>query len=132
MAVHDTIGDFLTTLRNASAAGKDTCTVRYSKLRAGIAQILLRDGYISDVREVEEIKGQRNLEITLKYVDDAAAIVGIERFSTPGRRLYAKYTEIPRVLGGLGTSILTTSKGILSDRDARREKVGGEVICKVW
>lgn len=132
MAVHDTIGDFLTTLRNASSAGKDTCTVRYSKLRAGIAAILLRDGYITGVEETEEKPGHRNLTITLKYVDSSAAIVGIERYSKPGRRLYAKYNEIPRVLGGLGTSILTTSKGILSDRDARRQKVGGEVICKVW
>jgi len=132
MAVHDTIGDFLTTLRNASIAGKETCTVRHSKLRAGIADILLRDGYVSDVNVTEEKPGHRNLVITLKYVDDSSAIVGIERYSKPGRRLYTKYNEIPRVLGGLGTSILTTSKGILSDRDARREKVGGEIICKVW
>lgn len=132
MAVHDTIGDFLTIIRNASNAQKATCTTRYSRMKAGIAQILKDEGYIADFREVEGDKGQKSLELKLKYVNSESAIVGLERFSTPGRRLYAGYTEIPRVLGGLGISILTTSKGVLKDRDARRFKVGGEVICKVW
>lgn len=132
MAVHDTIGDFLTTLRNAQRAGKDTCTVRFSKMRAGISGILRDEGYIHGFEIREEGPGHKFIDISLKYVDSEPAIVGIERYSRPGRRLYSKYTDIPRVLGGLGVAILTTSKGILRDRDARREKVGGEIICKVW
>lgn len=129
MAVHDTIGDFLTILRNSSNAGKATCRTRYSKMRNGIAEILKEDGYIKDVRVVEDGK---QLEIELKYVDEAPAITGLQRMSTPGRRLYCGYTDIPRVLGGLGVAILTTSKGVLRDRDARRQKLGGELLCKVW
>jgi len=132
MAVHDTIGDFLTTLRNAQRAGKESCTVRFSKMRAGIAAILRDEGYINGFEIREEGPGHQFIDIALKYVDSEPAIVGIERYSRPGRRLYSKYTDIPRVLGGLGVAILTTSKGVLRDRDARREKVGGEIICKVW
>lgn len=132
MASHDTIGDFLTLLRNACRAGQDHCTTRFSKLKAGIAGILQDEGYIQGFAVREEGPGHMFLDISLKYVDGQSAIVGIERFSKPGRRLYSGYDDIPRVLGGLGVSILTTSKGILKDRDARRAKVGGEVICKVW
>lgn len=132
MAVHDTIGDFLTSLRNAQRAQLATCTVSFSKMRAGIAAILQDEGYIAGFDTREEGPGRKFLDIQLKYVNDAPAIVGIERYSRPGRRLYSKYTDIPRVLGGLGVAILTTSKGILRDRDARRMKVGGEIICKVW
>lgn len=132
MASHDTIGDFLTLLRNASTAGQESCTTRFSKLKAGIAAILQDEGYIQQFAIREEGAGHKFLDIVLKYVDGKPAIVGIERFSKPGRRLYSGYDDIPRVLGGLGVSILTTSKGILKDRDARRAKVGGEVICKVW
>jgi len=132
MASHDTIGDFLTLLRNASTAGRESCTTRYSKLKAGVASILKDEGYVQDYGIREEGPGHKFIDIALKYVDGQPAIVGIERFSRPGRRLYSGYEEIPKVLGGLGISILTTSKGILKDRDARRAKVGGEVICKVW
>lgn len=132
MAVHDTIGDFLTIIRNANRAGKASATTRFSKVKAGVADILKAEGYIEDYRFVEEGPGHRFIEMTMKYVDNQPAIVGIERFSKPGCRLYAKYDEIPKVLGGLGISILTTSRGILKDRDARRQKVGGEVLCKVW
>jgi len=129
MAVHDTIGDFLTVIRNASLAGKESCSVTYSKLRVGIARILKDEGYIKDFRVNN---GETSLEIDLKYVDEIPAITGLQRHSKPGRRLYCSYEDIPRVLGGLGVSILTTSRGILKDRDARRQKVGGEVVCKVW
>lgn len=132
MASHDTIGDFLTIIRNAGAAGLSTCSSRYSKVKAGIAQILKDEGYINDFRIVGETPSQKFIELSLKYVDGKSAIVTLERFSKPGRRLYTGYQDIPRVLGGLGLSILTTSKGILKDSDARREKVGGEIICKVW
>jgi len=132
MASHDTIGDFLTLLRNASNAGQESCTTRYSKLKAGVASILKDEGYVQDYGIRDEGSGHQFIDIALKYVDGQPAIVGIERFSKPGRRLYSGYEDIPKVLGGLGISILTTSRGILKDRDARRAKVGGEVICKVW
>ena len=132
MAVHDTIGDFLTAIRNAQLAGKENCAVRFSKLRKGIAEILNEEGFVLGYDVEENEKGQKSIVIKLKYVDSEPGIVGIERYSKPGRRLYSRYTDIPRVLGGLGVAILTTSKGILKDRDARKLKVGGEVICKVW
>lgn len=132
MAVHDTLGDFLTIIRNASMAGKKTCTAHFSKLRQGVVAILKESGYISGYRQIENENGHATLEIRLKYVDNTPAITGIERLSKPGRRLYFGYQEIPRVLGGLGINILTTSKGVVSDVQARREKLGGEVICKVW
>lgn len=132
MAQHDTIGDFLTTIRNGYKAEKSTVVTRFSKLKEGIASILKDEGYIESFRIFEEGQGHKFVEMTLKYVEGQAALVGLERYSKPGCRLYAKYNEIPKVIGGLGVSILTTSKGILRDRDARRLKVGGEVLCKVW
>ncbi len=132
MAVHDTIGDFLTMIRNGYHAEKPTVATRFSKVKAGIAAILKDEGYVEDFRVYEEGTGHKYVEVSLKYVEGSAAIVGLERYSKPGCRLYAKYDDIPKVLGGLGVSILTTSKGILKDRDARKMKVGGEVLCKVW
>lgn len=129
MAIHDTIGDFLTVLRNASSANKETCAVQYSKIRESIARILKEEGYIEDFARINDGK---QLEVRLKYVNNNAAITGIQRYSKPGRRLYYGYREIPRVLGGLGTSILTTSRGLLNDREARRQKVGGEILCNIW
>ena len=110
MATHDSIGDFLTIVRNASTAGKDTCTAQWSKIREGIAAILKDEGYIGGV----------------------SALTGITRVSTPGCRMYYEYRNIPRVLNGMGISILTTSKGVLKDADCRAQKVGGEILCKVW
>jgi small subunit ribosomal protein S8 len=132
MATHDTIGDFITILRNASSAQKATCRAQHSKVREGIAAILKDEGYITGFRVVDVRPGIRDLEIELKYVDGTPAITGIERVSTPGRRSYAGYKEIPRVLGGLGIAILTTSKGIMRAREARRNKLGGELLCNVW
>lgn len=132
MAVHDTIGDFLTIIRNASMARKESCTAQHSKMRAAIAAILKDEGYIVDFAESQDAKGFKTLEIQLKYVSDTPAITGIERHSTPGRRLYYGVREIPRVLGGLGVAILTTSKGVMRARDARENGVGGELVCKVW
>lgn len=128
----DTIGDFLTIIRNASAVGNTTCICASSKLRLGIAQILKDVGYIRDFAKARNDRGFEELSISLKYVEGRAAIQGIERISKPGCRLYYAYTEIPRVLGGLGISILTTSKGLKRDSDARRQKIGGELICRVW
>ncbi|MFP4068762.1 MAG: 30S ribosomal protein S8 [Verrucomicrobiota bacterium] len=132
MAVHDTIGDFLTIIRNASMAHKERCRTQHSKMRAAIAAILKDEGYIVDFAESEDEKGFKTIELQLKYVGETPAITGIERHSTPGRRLYYGARDIPRVLGGLGVAILTTSKGVMRARDARENGVGGELVCKVW
>lgn len=132
MAVHDTIGDFLTIIRNASMARKDECTAQLSKMRLSIAKILKQEGFILDYKEGQDNKGFKQISLTLKYDKNIPAITGIERHSTPGRRLYYGVREIPRVLGGLGLAILTTSKGVMRARDAREQGVGGELICKVW
>ncbi len=128
----DTISNFLTTIRNAYSASHASCVCLFSNVHLGIAKILKNEGYISDVEQIEADNGIKSLKVTLKYVDDAPAIEGIERVSKQGRRVYTSYLEIPRVLSGMGISILTTPKGILCDRDARKQKVGGELICKVW
>ncbi|GAB4268364.1 MAG TPA: 30S ribosomal protein S8 [Opitutae bacterium] len=133
MAIHDTIGDFLTIIRNSTRAGKETCSAQWSKMREGIAKILKEEGFIRDYKEIIDGKtGRKELKLTLKYVDSASVIAGIERYSKPGCRIYSGWNEIPKVLGGLGITILTTSKGILKDADARRQKAGGEIIAKVW
>ncbi len=132
MAVHDTIGDFLTIIRNASSARKPGCTTQHSKMRSAIAAILKDEGFIQDISEGQDERGFKTLTLTLKYVENTPAITGIERHSTPGRRLYYGSREIPRVLGGLGVAILTTSKGVMRARDAREAGVGGELVCKVW
>lgn len=128
----DSISDFITVIRNASRAHKEQCTGRYSKMHWSIAQILKQEGFLRDVQQVQTQQGHKAIEITLKYVDEVPALTDIQRHSTPGRRLYYRYDSIPRVLGGLGVGILTTSKGVMNDRAARREKVGGELVCSVW
>jgi small subunit ribosomal protein S8 len=130
-ASSDTLGDFLTTLRNGSKAERATVTVQWSRLREGVARILKDSGYIAGYRRSEK-DGLPVLEVTLKYVSGAPAITGIERISTPGRRVYAGNSDIPKVIGGMGVTIVTTSKGILTDVDCRRQKVSGELLAKVW
>jgi len=132
MAVHDTIGDFLTSIRNASQARKEICITPHSKMRLAIAGILKQEGYIADFSEGQNDRGFKTLQLKLKFVGDTPAITGIQRHSTPGRRLYYGCKDIPRVLGGLGLAILTTSKGVMRARDAREQGVGGELVCKVW
>jgi small subunit ribosomal protein S8 len=127
----DPISDFLTVIRNAYRAHKEACVTRYSKIHLSIAQILKEEGYLQDVEKVEE-EGKAFLRLTLKYVDETPALTGVKRVSRPGRRMYFQSREIPRTLGGLGVGILTTSRGILKDRDARRQNVGGELICAIW
>jgi small subunit ribosomal protein S8 len=128
----DTISDFITIIRNAYSASHASCTGLYSKVHLGIARILKMQGYITDFEEITPEKGPRQIKLTLKYVDDQPAIVGIDRVSTPGARAYCGYSEMPKVLGGLGINIISSSKGIIHDRQARKEKLGGEIICKVW
>lgn len=128
----DPIGDLLTRVRNAAMARQNACVIPHSKMKARIAQILRDEGYVADVGEGKDDAGHKTLVVTMKYVDGTPAITGIRRVSTPGRRLYSGATELPRVLRGLGIAILTTSKGVMSDAEARRNKVGGEIICTVW
>ena len=128
----DPISDFLTRLRNASKARLEECATPHSKLKEGIAAILKAEGYVSDHREGKDERGHKTLIVKMKYVDGAPAISGLNRASTPGRRLYFGYGDIPRVLNGLGISILSTSKGLMKDADCRRNKAGGELICNVW
>ncbi len=128
----DPVSDFLTRLRNASKAGLAECVSPHSKLKESLAGILKAEGYVSDLSDGVDAQGHKTLIVKMKYVDNAPAITALNRVSTPGRRLYFRYTEIPRVLNGLGISILSTSKGLLKDQDCRRQKLGGELICNIW
>jgi len=128
----DPVSDFLTRLRNASQAKLAECVQPHSKLKAGLAKILAAEGYIAGYADGSDENGHKTLVVQLKYVDGVPALTGLKRVSTPGRRLYTSYTEIPKVLNGLGMSVLSTSHGLLKDRDARRQKLGGELICNVW
>lgn len=128
----DPISDFLTRLRNASRARLDECVSPHSKLKESLAGILKNEGYVADVSTSADAQGHKTLVVKMKYVDGQPALTGLDRVSTPGRRLYYRYTEIPRVLNGLGISILSTSKGLMKDQDCRRQKAGGELLCNVW
>ncbi|PTY07748.1 30S ribosomal protein S8 [Opitutaceae bacterium EW11] len=128
----DPVSDFLTRLRNASKAGLAECVSPHSKLKQNIASILKTEGFITDYSDGSDKAGHKTLIVKLKYIDNAPALSNLTRVSTPGRRLYYRYTEIPRVLNGLGISILSTSKGLMKDQDCRRNKLGGELICNVW
>lgn len=128
----DPISDFLTRLRNASKAGLAECIIPHSNLKENIANILKNEGFVTEVSSGTDEEGHKTLIVKMKYVGTAPAFSNLSRVSTPGRRLYYSYSEIPRVLNGLGISILSTSKGVLNDRDCRRQKVGGELICNVW
>lgn len=130
----DPIADMLTRIRNANAAMKDEVVMPASKQKSALAEILKKEGYIHDYAVVPNPNGfAQQLRISLKYSDDRQrTILGIKRVSTPGLRVYRAATEVPRVLGGLGVAVLSTSQGLMTDREARRRKVGGEVMCFVW
>jgi len=128
----DPISDFLTRLRNASKARLDECVSPHSTMKEGIAAILKAEGYVADVANGTDDKGHKTLVVKMKYLQGTPAITGITRVSTPGRRLYFRSTELPRVLNGMGISIISTSKGLMKDQDCRRNKAGGELICNVW
>ena len=131
MATHDTLGDFLTIIRNGSHAGLKSVSAQWSSVREGVARILKEAGYIADFTKSEKNK-LPVIEITLKYNVKKPVITEINRISKPGRRIYTGYSDIPKVIGGMGISVLTTSKGILSDAEARQQKVGGEILAQVW
>jgi small subunit ribosomal protein S8 len=128
----DPISDFLTHLRNASKAGLAQCVSPHSKLKESLAGILKTEGFVRDVATGTDARGHKTVIVTMKYVDSAPVITGLKRSSTPGRRLYTGYSDIPRVLNGLGIAIISTSKGLMKDQDARRNKLGGELVCTVW
>jgi small subunit ribosomal protein S8 len=130
----DPIADMLTRIKNASLARHDRTEVPASRLKAAVAKILVQEGYLADVRENDADAGKdKRLTIVLKYGRDRkSAIDGIRRVSRPGRRVYVGHDHIPRTRAGLGISILSTSRGLMSDREARRQKIGGELLCEVW
>ena len=133
MTMSDPIADMLTRIRNANTAKHDTVDVPASKMKLAIAHILLDEGYIAKYDLVEDGHFQ-TIHITLKYGADKneKVITGLKRISKPGLRVYANTEDIPRVLGGLGTAIISTNKGVVTDKEARKLGVGGEVLCFVW
>jgi small subunit ribosomal protein S8 len=132
MPVNDPVGDMLTRLRNASRARHDKLTLPASKLKGEVARVLKDEGFIADFVKHEKAP-QAELTLMLKYGPDRApAITGIKRVSKPGLRRYVNVREIPRVLGGLGISIVSTSRGVMVDHEARKQNVGGELICTVY
>lgn len=132
MSINDPLGDMLTRIRNAQLRGKSKVTTPASRMRARVLDVLQQEGYIRGYAEVDYGKGRSELEIELKYFDGEPVIRQIDRVSTPGRRVYASVNNLPTVYNGLGISILSTPKGVLSDADARAQNVGGEVICTVF
>ncbi len=132
MSMTDPIADMLTRLRNANSAFHESVSMPYSKMKSNIAEILKREGYIEDFA-VEDAKVGKTLTLTLKFGSNRErALAGVRRISKPGLRVYAKSTNLPQVLGGLGVAILSTSSGLLTDREARDRGVGGEVLAYVW
>jgi small subunit ribosomal protein S8 len=132
MQITDTIADLLTRIRNASAAKHDTVDIPASKVKAAICQILLDEGYIKDFTKIEDGK-QGVLEVTLKYTAEKTSVItGLRRVSKPGLRIYSNAENLPKVMKGLGVAIISTSKGIMTDRDARKANVGGEVLAFIW
>lgn len=127
----DPIADMLTRIRNAQIARLERTDVPMSKLKLGVAQLLKREGYVADVRSEEGTPGK--ITVVLKYGQgNQAAIMGLKRLSRPGRRMYVGHTKLPKVKNGLGIAILSTSRGLMTDKDARQQGVGGELLCEVW
>ncbi len=128
----DVVGDFLTVIRNALMVYKRSASLPYSNLKASIASVLKDEGFIKDFSKSEDEKGHLVLNVSLKYVNGQSAINEIKRISKPGRRRYERSGSITPVIGGLGISILSTSSGVITDQQAKKLSVGGEVICHVW
>jgi small subunit ribosomal protein S8 len=132
MNTSDPIADYLTRIRNAVAAGHETVEIPASKMKEAMSRILLREGYLRDVQTVGE-PPKRKLRLTLKYGPDSESVItGLKRISRPGLRQYVNAENLPRVLNGLGIALLTTSSGIVTDGEARKSHVGGEVLCHIW
>ncbi len=131
MSVTDPISDFLLRIRNASKAKKLRVEIPASKMKLGLAEILKKESYIHDFAVIEDSK-QNVIKIQLKYRDGSSAISGLKRISKPGLRIYKDAEKLPRVLNGLGTAVISTSKGLMTDKEARSQSVGGEIICYIW
>ncbi len=131
MSLNDPISDLLTIIRNGVQAGKETVDIPASKLNGRILEIFKNDGYIEDARLMKN-NTQGTFKVYLKYDNKKPAIMGLRRVSKSGLRVYRKNDELPRVLNGLGTAVLSTSKGVISDREARKLQVGGEILCYIW
>ena len=132
MSFVDPIGDMLTRIRNAQMRSMSKVKIPNSKFRARILDILKQEGYISDYKLLSDEKNKNSLSINLKYFNGLPVIKEIKRISKPGRRIYARATSIPKIQNGLGLAIVSTSKGIMTDNDARSQNVGGEIICRVF
>lgn len=135
MTMTDPIADMLTRLRNANQAYHDSASMPSSKIKVGIAEILKSEGYISDYEVIDPTEDQvgKTLKLTLKYGDSRErSIAGIKRISKPGLRVYAKSNALPKVLGGMGVAIISTSHGLMTDKQANSKSVGGEVLAYVW
>ena len=132
MLVNDPIADMLTRIRNAQVARHESVTIPASNMKKAIAKILLDEGYVKSVENVVE-DDRAAIKVTLKYLDKKQPVIqGLRRISKPGLRVYAACEDLPKVLGGLGIAIVSTNRGIMTDRAARKENVGGEVLCYVW
>lgn len=132
MNLTDPIADMLTRIRNANSIGKDRVDIPASKVKTSIGELLKAEGFINDVKLVER-KPQNMIRVYLKYGDnDEKVISGIKRISKPGLRVYVGQDEVPQVLGGLGIAVVSTSQGVMSDKEARNKGIGGEVLCYVW
>ena len=131
MAMTDPLGDMLTRIRNGQRAGKTSVKALAGRLQVNVLDVLQREGYIRGYSEAELRPGIRELNIELKYHEGLPVIREISRVSKPGRRVYSKIADLPRVYNGLGVSILSTPRGVISDAEARQEHVGGEILCKV-
>ncbi len=132
MLLNDPLGDMLTRIRNAQMRSKSTVKTPASKLRGWVLEVLVAEGYIRGYEAVENAAGKPEFEISLKYFDGEPVIRELKRVSKPGRRVYASVKQVPQVRNGLGVSIVSTSRGVMSDARARAENVGGEVLCTVF
>lgn len=132
MSMTDPVGDMLTRIRNGQRVGKSSVASPASKLRTGVLDVLQREGYIRGYSINEIRKGVSEINIELKYFEGEGVIKQIDRVSTPGRRVYSKIKDLPKVYNGLGIAVLSTPRGVLSDQEAREQNVGGEILCKVF
>ena len=132
MSMTDPIADFLTRIRNAIKAGKKSVDIPTSKMKNGIAEIMKKANFINDFNVIETENGKKYISIKLKYNGGISVIDGLKKVSTPGLRKYSKADELPRVRNGLGIAVISTSKGLMTDKQARLNKLGGEVICEIW
>ena len=132
MAFNDPLSDMLARIKNAHKARKTFTSCYKSKLNSNVLNVLKEEGYIRDFKDIEVRKGINNIQIDLKYYNGSPVIKNIKRVSKPGIRVYSKISDLPKIYGGLGISILSTPKGVMSDNEARKNNVGGEILCEVF